>query len=185
MNRFLDWFGYELRKRLEGRQPGNNTNLREKINQNPHLMFIGAAFCLVLLAGVLIHAFWPQSSGPDFSSKNAWYYHPEANELFTASKHKTGSDKTTLKAHVYSYSLVPDESDLFVGFLERPDAKHGHHHKLSSDMRDFHAWAHGREIKRPDDTVWVSANSPEGQAIIQSTIRPNGKGQVPIYQKAK
>ncbi len=81
---------------------------------------------------------------------------------------------------MYSYRLDPNEADLFTGFLERPDPDA--RGKLTSDMRDMDKWAQGRPIKRVKDKRWVQATSPEGRAILQELVRPNKKGQTPVYQ---
>ena len=85
----------------------------------------------------------------------------------------------TEQAHVYSYVPEPQKADLFVGFLERPDPNGG---KLASDTMDFDEWARGRLIRRVSDKQWVQAAGPEGQAILNELMRPNKKGQTPLYQ---
>lgn len=47
-----------------------------------------------------------------------------------------------LRAHVYNYVLEPSESELFVGFLERPDPSAGAK-ATAKDMTDLQVWATG------------------------------------------
>jgi hypothetical protein len=80
--------------------------------------------------------------------------------------------------------LDPNVSELFVGFLERPDPD-SDTKAAASDIRDFDRWARSRLIRRVDDKQWVRVMSPEGQAILNEMTRPNKKGQTPIYQVPK
>ncbi len=126
-------------------------------------------------------------------TQGAWFYDQNTGQLFKSETNDSGpieapsglsasGEPAGLRAHVYSYSLEPKESELFVGFLERPDPHLRREHKLSSDMTDYRQWANGRLIKRLDDDQWIPAASAEGYRIVQALVRPNKQGQTPIYQ---
>jgi hypothetical protein len=152
-------------------------------------------FSVVLLVVVLL---WVRR-GPAASAlpqgKMAWFRDTNTGELFLARSNKVGpvpapsgptadGQPAGFRAHVYSYVLDPNEDDLFVGFLERPDDTSGV--KVSpADVKDLHQWSQGRLLKRVKDKEWVPAASPEGQAILQEMLHPNERGQTPIYQMPK
>ncbi|MBN1359215.1 MAG: hypothetical protein JW993_01420 [Sedimentisphaerales bacterium] len=186
-------FQSELRHWLERWQERvRRWNLRGWINDHPGWIIGVACFSALLLCFVLIRVFTPRPSTALPQSKSAWFYDINTGRLFTGSPKQAGpitapsgpsSDggPAGYRAHVYSYVLDPNESELFVGFLERPN-RGGKATRAVYDMRDFEAWASQRQIKRADDEQWVEASSPEGEAILQELLSPNEKGQTPLYQ---
>ena len=132
-------------------------------------------------------------SAPLFrQGKTAWFYDMNTGSLFAGSSKRTGpiaapsgpalsGEPAGFRAHVYSYVLDPNESELFVGFLECPDPN-AVVRAAASDMRDFQKWAERRLIRRVHDKAWVQATSPEGQALLQELTRPNELGQTRLYQ---
>jgi hypothetical protein len=190
--RIPDVLRYEIRHRWEdlcGKAAVGGP--REWINSHP-LMIGGVAAASAALVGLLlILALRPASNASPVQGKLAWFYDVNTGRLFQGSPKKTGpiaapsgpasrGEPAGFRAHVYSYALRPNESELFVGFLEQPDPDAGG--KCSaSDMRDFDKWAQNRLIRRPNDKDWVRAASPEGRAILEEMVRPNKKGQMPIY----
>jgi hypothetical protein len=191
--RIPDTLRYEVRHWLERFQTaGGPRNWRRWINENPGLVLGVMLFSVVLLVVVL---WWVRRAGPASSlpqGKMAWFHDTNTGELFLARSREVGpvpapsgptpdGEPAGFRAHVYSYVLDPNESELFVGFLERPDAASGV--KVSpADMKDLDKWSQGRLIKRVKDKEWVPADSAEGQAILQEMLRPNERGQTPIYQ---
>ena len=176
----------ELRDRIQ------HLDLRARINSSPGLVLGAAACSALLLVVVLIWGLWPESQRSFQQGKLAWFYDTNTRKLFVAGGGQAGpveapSGPTSdgglagFRAHVYSYVPEPQEADLFVGFLERPDPNGGKG-KLTSDMMDFDAWARGRLIKRASDKQWVQAAGADGQAILDELMRPNKKGQTPLYQ---
>lgn len=190
--RLPDWFVYEIRHRLERlpRVPGR-LGIRDWINDNPLRVGITVVVSVVVLALVYGLASRPGSRQEFKEGKRAWFYDQNSKELFVDSRKRAGpiaapsgplpnGEPAGVRARVYSYVLNPDESELFVGFLERPDPNAGS--QAADDMSDFPEWAHGKLIRRVDDDQWISATSPEGRDIVQSLTHPNEKGQTPIYQ---
>lgn len=190
--RIPDVLRYEIRHRLESLQGLlGGMGPREWINSHP-LMIAGVAGVSLAIVGlVLMVVLRPASSTSPVQGKRVWFYDVNTGKLFQGSPKKVGpiaapsgpaSDgkPAGFRAHVYSYRLHPNESELFVGFLEQPDPDAGGKCSVS-DMSDFNKWAQNRLIRRPDDKDWVRATSPEGQAILEEMLRPNKKGQTSIY----
>ncbi len=191
-----DILRYEARHWLERFQTaGGPRNWRRWINDSPGLVLGVVAFSVVLLVVVLL---WVRRGAPATAlpqGKMAWFCDTNTGELFLARRNKVGpvpapsgptadGEPAGFRAHVYSYVLEPNESDLFVGFLERPDDTGGV--KVSpADTKDLQKWSQGRLLKRVKDEEWVPAAGPEGQAILQEMLRPNERGQTPIYQLPK
>lgn len=166
--------------------------LRQWIDRHAGAVVVAACLSVALLGFVLIRALWPARQGPVLRSRLAWFYDANTGRLFTDSFKKTGpipapsgplpdGGHAGLRAHVYSYVLEPSESELFVGFLERPDPSAGAK-ATAQDMTDLQAWARGRLIKRVKDAQWVAATSAEGQEILRELLKPDAHGRTPLYQ---
>ena len=183
----------EIRHHIELLQDrARQLGLRRWVNESPRLILGVAIVSALLLARVLARSFKSAPIRPFPQGKTVWFYDVNTGKLFTASSRQVGpipapsgpapgGEPAGLRAHVYSYVLDSNEADLFTGFLERPDPDAGRG-KPTSDMRDMDKWAQGRLIKRVKDKRWVQASSPEGRAILQELVRPNKKGQTPVYQ---
>lgn len=135
----------------------------------------------------------PSTDSVAVSPQKAWFYDQNTGKVFENESGELGpieapsgplpsGQPAGIRAHVYSYTLNPKESELFIGFLERPNPTDSHKVKLTLDMKDHRQWAQGRLIKRPDDEQWVSAESQEGYHIVRALVKPNELGQTPIYQ---
>jgi hypothetical protein len=184
--------GHLLERLREGTE---GLNLRSRVNSHPGAVLGVAAVSVLLLTGALVR-FFRSAPPPAFQEgRQAWFYDVNTRELFLASRKKTGpieapsgptpdGELAGFRAHVYGCVLDPNESELFVGFLERPDPD-SDTKAAASDIRDFDRWARSRLIRRVDDKQWVRVMSPEGQAILNEMTRPNKKGQTPIYQVPK
>jgi len=188
-----DFLRYDLRHRIERFQDGvKRGNLRRWINDSPGLVLAITIVSALLLIVAVVWVLWPSSAPLLRQGKTAWFYDMNTGSLFTGSSKRTGpiaapsgpalsGEPAGFRAHVYSYVLDPNESELFVGFLERPDLN-ARARATASDMSDFQKWAQSRLIRRVDDKAWVQAASPEGQALLEGLTRPNELGQTPIYQ---
>ena len=122
---------------------------RDAINRNPAIT-TGATAGLIVVA--LASIFWTTFGGGTRSD-----YDPRGKAFFTADDGATfvtdSADKRyappkiggrdSLLAHVF----MCDGGPRFVGYVERISA--------------------GREVRRPRETQWVKANTPEGAAIIE------------------
>jgi hypothetical protein len=179
-------------ERLGGRMAG--ASLRERFNAHPLLIAGVAGLSVILLVVALAWTLWPTSSVSRRQSKTAWFCDTNTGKLFEDSSRKAGpisapsgsasnGEPAGFRAHVYSYVMDPNESELFVGFLERPDPD-AERKYASTDTIDFGRWIRGHLIRRLKDKQWVRADSPEGQAILKEQTQPNKRGQTPIYQPA-
>lgn len=190
--RIPDVLRYEIRHRLESLRAGaGDAGIRGWINERPGMALGLAGGSAVMVALVLYLALRPASIAVLPQSKTVWFYDVNTGKLFPGSPKKTGpiaapsgptpkGEPAGFRAHVYSYVLDPNESEVFTGFLERPDPD-AQSKPAASDMKDFQRWAQGRLIRRVKDKEWVPAASPEGQAILEELLRPNKQGQTPIY----
>jgi hypothetical protein len=174
----------EIQHRLERMGGGS---LPDRLNAHPVLIFGMAGSCLILLIVTLVWALRPASSLPRSHNKTAWFCDMNTGKLFQGSAKKAGPIATPsgpsagFRAHVYSYKLDPNESELFVGFLERPDPDAKRKYSTAGE-NDFGKWVQGHLIRRLKDKQWVQADSPEGQAILKELTQPDKRGRTPIYQ---
>ena len=190
--RIPDLLAREIRHRLERFQDrAGQFGLRAWVNENSRLVLVVAVIAVLVLAVVTVRAFKPAAAHPFAQGKTAWFYDVNTGRLFLAGSRETGpiaapsgpargGGLAGFRAGVYSYVLDPNEADLFVGFLERPDPDAGG--RPAWDMRDLDTWAQARLIRRVKDKQWVQAQSPQGQAILRELVRPNKKGQTPVHQ---
>lgn len=194
--RIPDVLRYEIQHRLESLGFGAyERGPRAWVNAHPILAIavMGASLTLVIVALARVQWSSPDSSFP--LAKTAWFYDINTGKLFQGSPKKIGPIKAPssptadgepagFRAHVYSYLREPNDAELFVGFLERPDPDS--ESKCSAlDFGQFDKWARSRLIRRPKDKGWVPATSPEGRKILDEMIRPNKKGQTPIAHTPK
>ncbi len=188
-----DLLQYEIRHLLErGRGVLERRDIRQWIDQHAGGVILITVLSIVLLAFVLLRILWPTTASPFSQSRLAWFYDANTGQLFTARFQHAGpipapsgplpdGSPAGFRAHAYSYTLEPDESDLFVGFLERPDPSAAAL-SASYESTDFDTWARSRLIKRTKDDRWVAATSPQGQTILHELLEPNADGQTPLYQ---
>ena len=194
MIRIPDWLRYEMHHRIERlSERFRGWRGRQWINGNPRTIAILAVTSVLLLTLVFIMVRRSPADRRDVQGKTAWFYDSNTGELFVADGKDLGpieapsgplpeGGRAGFRAHVYSYVLDPNESELFVGFLQQPDPDAGGSGSADSD------WAEGTLIRRVDDRApcpWVSAESPEGRRIVEGLTRPNHRGQSPIYQLPK
>lgn len=190
--RIPDVLRYEIRHRLErlGMGPGDG-GARQWVNEHPGPALGLAGGSLILILFVLFLALRPASRVSVPQGRKVWFYDVNTGRLFPGSPEKTGpiaapsgpasdGEPAGFRAHVYSYVPDPNDSELFTGFLERPDPDAASK-PAATDMEDFERWARSRLIRRVQDKKWVWAASPEGQAILQELLQPNKQGQTPIY----
>ncbi|MBN2133057.1 MAG: hypothetical protein JW741_26390 [Sedimentisphaerales bacterium] len=191
--RIPDWLRYELRHKIEWLQDRYaRLGVREAINDNPRIVAAVAGVSLLLLIVVLAVIRRP-APGPEYEEgREAWFYDMNTGKLFTAGRGKAGPIEAPsgplpdggpagVRANVYSYVLDPNQAELFVGFLERPNPDTGSGRKVP-DRSDFDEWARATSIRRIDSNEWVPATSSAAEQIMAETARPNEKGQTPIYQ---
>jgi hypothetical protein len=193
---FLDTIRYAIRRRLELWQYSlHDLGIRDWANDNPVMVITCTAVSAMLLVSALAWSRKSNSANPFETGRKAWFYDQNTEQLFTASSKKPGPIKAPsgplpdgspagLRAHVYSYIPEPNESDLFIGFLEMPTQETDKGPQIQSEGDSAQLWGRNRMIKRPEDHTWVLANSHYGRKILSDLSHPNAKGQTPIYHKA-
>jgi hypothetical protein len=194
---FLDTIRHAARRKIEQWQYRlEDMHIRDRLNDNPVIVFSGGAVSIVLLLMALAWSHQPTTSDPFKASKKGWFYDQNTGQLFKASSKKSGPIKAPsgplpdgspagVKAHVYSYAPEPNESDHFIGFLEKPASDSPVTTSDKTDKETSKPWGQNLWIKRPEDKTWVRPTTAPGKKILSHLSRPNHKGQTPIYQKPK
>ncbi len=190
--RLPDWLNYEIRHKAERfREWYERLQFRDALNDNPRVVLSVTLFSAALLVVVLLLIGREAPARHYPTSKNAWFYDLNTGKLFVGSGRQTGpieapsgplpnGEPAGLRAHVYSFVPAPKDSELFVGFLEKPDPQ-TNIGQLTFDLGAFEEWTRGRLIKCVGDEDWVSPTSVRGHEIIQGLTQPNREGQTPMY----
>ncbi len=186
----------EIGHRLEEFQDRvRQLGLRTWLSESYRLIIGATCLCVLLLVIAAARAFKSPPEHVFQHGKTAWFYDVNTGKLFTAGFKQIGpiaapsgptpsGELAGFRAHVYSYVLDPNESDLVVGFLEQPDPD-APGKASASDMSDMRKWAQSRLIRRVKDKQWVPAKSPEGRAIIEELMKSNEKGRIPVWHMPK
>jgi len=192
MLRIPDWLSYEMAHKLEQfRDRYARLHVKDSINDNAKLVTILAGCSLFVLMVTLWIVLRPPPMRQQDWGRNAWFYDLNTGRLFVGEAKQVGpieapsgplpnGDPAGLRAHVYSYVLDPNESERFVGFLEKPDPRTGRG-KHTADLSDFQNWSHNKLIRSVDNEEWVRATGPRGQEILDELTRPNELGQTAVY----
>jgi hypothetical protein len=184
-----DWLRYEIQERWE------RLALRKWINKNPMLIVsitIASVLVLLVVIGLSIPRKTPLNVVQEY--QKGWFYDPNTGKLFVARINSVSSinapsgtapgDKLApVRAYVFSYAYEPNEKNRFIGFLEisNPAEEKEISESVNAGASGAKRWGHGRLIRRVDDEQWVSADSNEGQAILNELFHPNKNGEVAHY----
>ena len=194
--RIPDWLKYEIRHRFEQ----HTFVARKWVNESPSIIAAITTASVLILATVIIILLIPngdQVSELEQSAK-AWFYDVNVGKLFTSKANQTIPASSPwgplanglpagVKAHVFSYSVEPNESQLFIGYLEKPDPNFQPSEPDSVKLGTSGAkdWAKSRLIRRLEDKQWYPANSTEGRVILQGLYYADANGLRAIYQSPK
>lgn len=156
-----DWVKYELIERWH--------RVRDVINRSPRLIYGITLVCVF----VLILTFIGLLSGPKRPEivhyKKAWFYDLNTNKLFADKEnHKA------VRAHVFTYVNEPNEADLYIGYLTKPDPN------TSASTSTVEML-----VCTVEDANWVSVDSPKGKMIVKTALARDEKGRIPRYQPPK
>ena len=177
-----DWLIYEIQQRWE------QLAIRERINQSPRIIFGITGISTFILFFVIIILLAQSEDTQKFRDlKRAWFYDLNTGQIFRASSNAAppieapsgplpNGAPAGVKAYVFTYSNDPNESELFVGFLETTDPNAP---KEPSDTTK--QWGSATLIRRPTDEQWIRGNSSQGRAMLRDIYMPNEKGQSAIF----
>ena len=159
--------------------------IKSWINSNPIIIILLTNVSVILLIIVIYIMYKPNNTVIPQTDK-AWYYDLNTSRLFVADSDKqspiaapsgplSGGGFAGVKAYVFSYVKDPNESQRFIGFLEKNDPNYVN----SKTVEGFARWGEGKLIKRVGDKQWYSATSPEGKEILKRILRQNLNGDNP------
>jgi hypothetical protein len=193
-----DWLVYEIREKREWLS-AKLLDVRGWLNrQNPRVI-IGITFVTVL---VLIIVVISLISGPEVPEvkeyTKAWFYDLNTGTLFVAKKGLIppieapsgplpDGSPAGIKAHVFTFTTEPNESERFIGFLETtdPNAEIEFDASGSRKIDSAASWGRGKLFRRVDDDKWVSGSSREGRAILEEALERNENGKLARYCQPK
>jgi hypothetical protein len=190
-----DWLRYEIEHRWERLA----VDTRRRINAHPKLIIgITTASVFVLLV-TIVWLSWPEKIVEEVvESELAWFYDLNTGMLFVSRSELTGPIEAPsgplpcgrpagVRAYVFSYIDEPNESERFIGFLERPNPAGGAYSASSIDEGAGGAkrWGRGRLICMVGDNQWVPADSEQGRDILNRVFIPNHAGEHPYYCQPK
>ena len=185
MIRLPGWLGYEVKEKLYRLSPG------KWIGDNRRLVTVAALLPIVLMLVTAIACFWPYNPKRLKPQTKEWFYDLNTAKLFTADKTLIppietpsgplpGGEPAGVKACVLTYATPPNQSNRFIGFLEKanPSAQPPGAIDANSGARQ---WGHARLIRRLEDSEWIEADSPEGRKILEEAFAPDPNGERPHY----
>ncbi|MHC4647731.1 MAG: hypothetical protein ACYTBJ_19875 [Planctomycetota bacterium] len=191
MVRLPGWLEYEMEDKLE-RVPA-----RKWINEHPEIIVVVAFVSVVVLVVTGIVYLWPEKPKPVKPPAKAWFYDLNTGELFTASKRLVAPIETDtgplpngepagVRAYVLSYAAEPNESNRFIGFLEKADPfAESSANPGDDEGSGAERWGRGKLIRRVEDLEWVPADSMEGREILEEAFTPDENGERPHYVRPR
>lgn len=184
--RLPDWLRIELAEKWE-RFSEKVPIARGWVNRNPKAVIGVTIASLAVLLLIVIWLLIPGERTLELEAPGkAWFYDLNTGELFVDRSDLAAPIKAPsgplpdgglagVKAYVFSYAAEPNESERFIGFLEKADPNGA---AIGSDSDE---WGVGMLIRRLEDKEWVRANSKKGRAILTEVYRANEHGESPSY----
>lgn len=189
---FPDWLRFEIRAKWE------QLPVRRWINNNPRVVISITGFSVFVLLLVVITQLTPEKTVRIERIEKEWFYDLNTGKSFAAKKGLTPPIKAPsgrladgqpagVRAYVLTYAYEPNESELFIAFLETTDFNSRSDSPLTANSRVSGAeeWGKGKLVRRPEDERWVPADSVEGLAILEEAFAPNENGERPYYYPPK
>ncbi|MCE5340295.1 MAG: hypothetical protein LLF92_04105 [Planctomycetaceae bacterium] len=178
---------YELKERWQ------RLTVRKWINDNPKIIIRITIATVALFFILLIIKLIPYRPPKSVFNRKAWFYDLNTKKLFAEDGDKippidAPSGKLAgVRACVLSYALEPNESDKFIGYLEKftpqgrkcIDICKEAGTKVTEEMiKDLN---NNRYVSKPNDiNNWFLASSEQGKEILKQANKINDKGQMPI-----
>lgn len=184
-----DWVKYEMIERWR--------KARAFINKNPRAVWgitIASGFIMFL---VLISILSGPARPKVTESRKAWFYDLNTKKLFVGKAKQQGPVKAPsgplpngepagIRAHVFTYVNDPNENDLVIGYLEKPDPNFAQKTDRLEDMIAKRSdWGLGKLLRRVDDTEWVPATGSLGKLIMREATKRDTRGRIPRYNTPK
>jgi hypothetical protein len=178
------WIKYEIEERWQ--------RIIEWGDNNPRILWgICAASVGIFILTIIILA-WPDNPRPDIDpGKKAWFYDQNTGKLFKAKDKQIGPIKAPsgylpngepagVRAYVYTYENEPNENELIIGYLEKPDPC-----APQSDDVESILLKKGKLVRTVDDDEWISTSTKRGKIIINEVTTRDEKGRIPSYHRPK
>jgi hypothetical protein len=193
-----DWLGYEIREKREWLS-GKLLDCRRWLNRQNPKVIIGITVVTVLVFIIVVISLLSGPEVPEVKEyKKAWFYDLNTGTLFAAKKDLIppidapsgplpDGSPAGVKAHVFTFTTEPNESERFIGFLETtdPNAEMGPSEAGSRKINSAASWGEGKLFRRVEDEKWVSGSSKEGRAILQEALEQNENGKRALYCQPK
>lgn len=190
--RIPDWLGYEIREKWEW-VAAKLLEVRRWINRQDRRVIIGITVVTVFVLVVVVISLFSGPDAPEIQEfKKAWYYDLNTGKLFAAKSSLVPPIETPsgpladgrpagVRAHVFTFSAEPNESDRFIGFLETRDPNAVINGSGSDVGRrgGFASWGEGKLIRRVEDEKWVSGSSKEARTIFNEVFAPGENAERP------
>lgn len=193
-----DWLRYEIREKWEW-LAAKLLDVRRWLNRQNPKVIIGIAVVTVLVLIIVVISLLSGPEAPEVKKyKKAWFYDLNTGTLFVAKKGlippieapsgplPDGSG-AGVKAHVFTFTTEPNESERFIGFLETtdPNAEIEFGASGSRKIDSAASWGRGKLFRRVDDAKWISGSSREGRAILEEALLPDENGELARYCRPK
>ncbi|GAG43518.1 unnamed protein product, partial [marine sediment metagenome] len=196
--RIPDWLGYEIREKWEW-LAAKLLDVRLWLNRQNPKVIIGITVVTVLVLIIVVISLLSGPEVPEVKEyKKAWFYDLNTGTLFAAKKDLIppieapsgplpDGSPAGVKAHVFTFTIEPNESERFIGFLETtdPNAEIEFGASGSRKIDSAASWGLGKLFRRVDDAKWISGSSKEGRAILEEALERNENGKRALYCRPK
>ena len=189
-----EWLRYEIQQKREW-LTAKLLDVRRWINRQDPRIIIGITAITVLVLVIVVISLLSGPEVPEVQEyTKAWYYDLNTGKLFVAKKDLLppieapsgplpDGSPAGVKAHVFTFTADPNESERFIGFLETsdPNAEIEFDSSGSQKIDSAASWGQGKLFRRVDDDKWVCGSSKEGRAILEEALERNENGKRALY----
>jgi hypothetical protein len=184
-----EWVKYELAERYH--------KGRRWVNDNPKAVWgitsVSVFILLLILISILSGGSRPEVAAP----KKAWFYDLNTGKLFVGRASRAGPIKAPsgslengepagVKANVFTYANEPNENELIIGYMEKPDPNVT---LEGIEVRKVGGsagrWGEGKLVRTVEDPNWVAATSHKGRNILREATKRDSMGRIARYHAPK
>lgn len=150
--------------------------IRDKINHNPRMILGITLICIFVFIVTAFGLLAGRNKKPKpVLSTKAWFYDSNTGELFAAAeKHSAAIEDSVVRAYVFTYVNEPNENQLYIGYLTKPDLNPKSASSKSQSEQPM-------LVRSVADANWFSADSPQGRDIIRKALQRDEQGRIPRY----